>query len=197
LFVANSGNGTIGKYTTAGATIDPALISHLSDPLGIAVSGNNLFITNARDNFVGKYTLSGETVDPTFIGGFTLALAIAASGGYVYISDPEDNSIRKFTTSSGSEVEPFGLAPVGAPVGIAVFGGSLFVTYTDRSGVIGEYEANTGLAINPTLVSGLSGPTGIAVVSASSVPDAGATLALLLVGLTASSALRPVLLRRV
>jgi hypothetical protein len=30
-------NGTIGAYTTAGATVNPALISELSDPIGIGV----------------------------------------------------------------------------------------------------------------------------------------------------------------
>lgn len=199
LFVANSGNGTIGKYTTSGATIDSTLISHVF-PLGIAVSGNDLFVTNAGQMFgaptVGKFTLSGETVDRTFIGGFTLAEAIAASGGYLYISDPEDNSIRKYTTASGSGVDSFRLALVGAPGGIAVSEGSLFVTYADRSGVIGEYDAGTGSAINPALVSGLTAAAGIAVVS-TSVAETGATLALLCGSLVAILALKPFLLRRV
>jgi hypothetical protein len=43
LFVTNAGPGTIGAYTTAGATVNPALISGLNnDPVGIAISGSSV-----------------------------------------------------------------------------------------------------------------------------------------------------------
>jgi pectin methylesterase-like acyl-CoA thioesterase len=42
IFVVNSQTGTIGEYTTSGATVNPALVSGLSLPQGIAVSGGNL-----------------------------------------------------------------------------------------------------------------------------------------------------------
>lgn len=37
IFVANTGNGTIGEYTTSGATVNASLISDLNSPDGIAV----------------------------------------------------------------------------------------------------------------------------------------------------------------
>ena len=37
IFVANNGNGTIGEYTTSGATVNPSLISGLNGPFGLAV----------------------------------------------------------------------------------------------------------------------------------------------------------------
>jgi hypothetical protein len=37
IFVTNFGTGTIGAYTTSGATVDPVLISGLNGPQGIAV----------------------------------------------------------------------------------------------------------------------------------------------------------------
>ena len=37
LFVADEGNGTIGEYTTSGATVNASLITGLSNPWGIAV----------------------------------------------------------------------------------------------------------------------------------------------------------------
>ena len=48
LFVANTGNGTIGEYTTSGGVVNASLVSGLNDPVGIAVSGSNLFVVNAR-----------------------------------------------------------------------------------------------------------------------------------------------------
>src|SRR4030095_11931983 len=74
IFVANFETGTIGEYTTSGATVDPALISGLSLPQGIAVSGGNLFVTSlnltSNTGRIGEYTTSGETVHPALITTF-------------------------------------------------------------------------------------------------------------------------------
>jgi hypothetical protein len=45
IFVANYNDGTMSEYTTSGATVNADLISGLSVPLGIAVSGSDLFCT--------------------------------------------------------------------------------------------------------------------------------------------------------
>ena len=37
LFVANDAGGTIGEYTTSGATVNASLISGLSGPIGLAL----------------------------------------------------------------------------------------------------------------------------------------------------------------
>src|SRR6478672_7305137 len=69
IFVANISIGTIGEYTTSGATVNPALISGLSFPVGIAVSGSDLFVLNTAIGTIGKYTTSGATVNPDLISG--------------------------------------------------------------------------------------------------------------------------------
>ena len=38
IYVTNSGNGTIGKYTTSGGTVNASLVSGLNQPYGIAIS---------------------------------------------------------------------------------------------------------------------------------------------------------------
>ena len=40
LFETNLGNGTIGEYTTSGATVNAALISGLNSPSGIAIAAD-------------------------------------------------------------------------------------------------------------------------------------------------------------
>jgi len=154
IFETNRGttseNGTIGEYTTSGATVNAALVSGLNDPLGIAVSGGNLFVGNAGNCTIGEYTTSGTTVNVALVSGLN------------------------------------------QPSGIAVSGGNLFVT--NGPGTIGEYNATTGATVNASLISGLNRPVGIAVVSAS-VPDASSTWALLLLGLTATFGLKPLLRR--
>lgn len=60
IFVVNSSNGTIGEYTTSGATINASLISGLNSPFDVAVSGTDLYVTNGNGT-IGKYTTSGAT----------------------------------------------------------------------------------------------------------------------------------------
>src|SRR6187551_2688352 len=60
IFVVNFQTGTIGEYLTSGATVDPALVSGLSLPQGIAISGRNLFVTSLNltsdTGRIGEYT---------------------------------------------------------------------------------------------------------------------------------------------
>ena len=41
------GTGTIGEYTTSGGTVNATLVSGLSEPEDIAVSGSNVFVTSS------------------------------------------------------------------------------------------------------------------------------------------------------
>jgi hypothetical protein len=49
--------GTVGEYTTSGATVNASLVPGLSGPFGIAVSGSDLFIMNYSTGTIGEYTL--------------------------------------------------------------------------------------------------------------------------------------------
>jgi hypothetical protein len=64
----------------------------------------------------------------------------------------------------------------GGPYGIAVLGADLFVV-NNGSGTIGEYDAATGAAVNPALITGLSSPRFLA--TAPVVIPEPSTLALL------------------
>src|SRR6266567_4560677 len=90
IFVANFETGTIGEYTTSGATVDPALISGLSLPQGIAVSGGNLLVTSlnvtSESSRIGKYTTSGATVNPALIPGLGPVGDIVVSGERLFIA---------------------------------------------------------------------------------------------------------------
>jgi hypothetical protein len=90
IFVANAGNGTIGEYTTAGAPVNPGLITGLNSPSGIAVSGSDLFVTNSAGaaSTIGEYTTAGATVNPALISGLTDPAGIA-----VLSTVPEPSSL--------------------------------------------------------------------------------------------------------
>ena len=71
LFVAGSPfGGTIGEYTTAGATVNASLITGLELAAGIAIYGDDLFVTNndatglGPPGAVGEYTLSAPRSMP-------------------------------------------------------------------------------------------------------------------------------------
>ena len=49
--------------------MNAALVTGLSNPLGIAVSGADLFVTNAGTDTIGEYTTAGATVNPALISG--------------------------------------------------------------------------------------------------------------------------------
>lgn len=80
LYVVNSGNNTIGEYTTSGTTVNSSLISGLGTSYGIAIFGTNLFISSFSDGTVGEYTTSGATVNPSLITGLYSPVFCAVNG---------------------------------------------------------------------------------------------------------------------
>ena len=71
LFVDNYDSGTIGEYTTSGATVNASLVQlgAQASPQAIAVSGSHLFIGYYANNTgtVGEWTTSGATVNASLI----------------------------------------------------------------------------------------------------------------------------------
>src|SRR3954452_920554 len=110
--------GTIGAYTTAGATVNPALISGLHGPRGIAVSGSDLFVADAMGGTIGQYTTAGATVNPALISGLNFPLGIAVSGSDLFVADAGNGTIGQYTTA-GATVNPALISGLRVPVGIA------------------------------------------------------------------------------
>jgi hypothetical protein len=79
--VTNFNGGTIGKYTTSGATVNATLVSGLGVPVGIAVSEGNLFVTEFYGNTIGEYTTSGATVNAALVSG-------VVSPNFIAVVDP-------------------------------------------------------------------------------------------------------------
>jgi hypothetical protein len=88
LFVSNAGTsnnssivpgtGSIGEYTTSGATINASLITGLNSPDGIAVSGGNLSVVSYFDGTIGEYdAITGAAVNAPLISGLNFPSGIA------------------------------------------------------------------------------------------------------------------------
>jgi hypothetical protein len=163
IFVTNLGSGTIGKYDyTTGGTVNASLVSALSAPTGVAVSGANLFVTNNTSGTIGEYdATTGAAVNASLVSGLSNPDGIAVAGANLFVTNHTSGTIGKYTTTGGT-VNASLVSGLSAPTGIAVSGPNLFVA-NSGSGTIGEYNATTGAAVNASLVSGLSNPTGIAV----------------------------------
>ena len=172
---------TIGAYTTSGATVNPALISGLTDALGIAVSGSNLFVANLNGNTIGEYTTSGATVNASLISGLNFPTDIVVSGPFLFVTnDVASGTVGEYTTS-GATVNASLISGLNFPITIAVSGSDLFVG--TLNGTIAEYTTS-GALVNPALISGLNIPQGIAIVPTiapepSSITLLGVSLAVL------------------
>jgi hypothetical protein len=99
IFETNIGDSTVGAYTTAGATLNAALISGLKVPTGIAVSGVDLFVANATTGTIGEYTTSGTLVNAALITGLDNPSGIALSGSDLFVANANGSgTIGEYTT---------------------------------------------------------------------------------------------------
>jgi len=112
----------------------------------------------------------GATVHDSLVTGLNDPGQIAVFGGNLFVTNegivsngsvlPNTRTIGEYTMSGAPVSVPLA-SGLDFPVGIAVYGGNLFVT--NESGTIGEYTTS-GSTVNASLVSGLDTPVGIAVV---------------------------------
>jgi hypothetical protein len=176
IYVTNFSSGTVGEYTTSGATVNPSLISGLNHPGGIVVSGSNLFVVaGIFGGTIGEYTTSGATVNPSLIPGLNMPGSIAVSGSDLFVMNSGGGTIGEYTTS-GATVNASLVSGLNRPVGIAVDGSDLFVV-NHGSGTIGEYTTS-GAPVNASLVSGLGAFNPAYIAIATPVPEPGTLLLL-------------------
>jgi hypothetical protein len=163
IFETNIASNTVGKYTTAGATVNASLVSGLNYPFTIAVSDTHVFVTNYNSGTIGKYTLAGATVNAALITGLNSPFGIAVSGTNLFVVNFGNGTIGKYTTS-GATVNAALITGLYGAYGIAVSGGNLFVVDAGAptGGTIREYTI-AGATVNETLITGLDFPFGIAV----------------------------------
>jgi hypothetical protein len=190
LFVANGGNGTIGKYNvtevTGASPINVNFISEgLSTPSGIALSadGGTLFVANyTGSSAVGEYNATtGAVINANFIPttthlGNSTAVALSSDGSTIFVahyaqySDIENfglGSVGSYNAKTGAAINAKLITGLKGPVALAVSGDALYVVnsgYTAvGSGGVGQYNSGTGSAINANLITALTGSDGIAV----------------------------------
>jgi hypothetical protein len=121
IFETNLFIDTIGEYTTSGATVNPALISGLNGPIGIAVSGSDLFVVNFNTGTISEYTTSGATVNAALISGLSLPVGVAVLGSDLFVTNEIPGTIGEYTTAGAPVNVPL-ISGLTTPVGIAISG---------------------------------------------------------------------------
>ncbi len=126
IFVTNGANnrGTIGEYTTAGATVNSSLVTGLNNATAVAVSGTDLFVANGSTGTIGEYTTSGAVVNASLVSGLGFPTGIAVSGGNLFVVDSYTGTMGEYTTS-GATVNAQLVTGLNATA-IAVSGTNLF-----------------------------------------------------------------------
>jgi hypothetical protein len=171
IYVTNGGNGTIGEYdAVTGATINAALVSGLSEPTRIAVSGGHIWVAlNGGGNPVAEYdATTGALINASAISqGSCGTLGLAVSGNNLYVLG-QGGCIGLYDATTGAPITvPFITLPPIGPGGynLAVSGGYLYVVFDgfDVLNPVAVYDATTGASINPSLISGLHNAVSIAV----------------------------------
>ena len=143
----------MSEFTTAGGVVNDNLITGLTAPGYLAVSGGNLFIANDFGvNTISEYTIGGTLVDTSLITGLNVPIGVAVSGGDIFVANSGNGTIGEYTTSGGT-VNASLISGLSDPSGIAVGNGDVFVT--TGSGV-GEWTTSGGV-VNASLLPSVFG----------------------------------------
>jgi 6-phosphogluconolactonase (cycloisomerase 2 family) len=181
LYVSDFSDGTVTAYTfdPNTNTVTPAFgfntITGLKMPTGLAIgAGTTLFVasygTGTGAGMIGAYDNEGGTLSANMITGLDLPTGVVVNGNMLYVSDQGGNiGAYKFDPQKliVLAATPAFIKGLDAPTGLALGPGNSLFVVSALAGTVNQNllssTGNTAVA-NPTpFISGLSGPTGIAV----------------------------------
>jgi hypothetical protein len=163
IYVTNAGNGMIGEYTTAGAAVNPALLTGLSSPYGIAVLGSSLFVAEQGSGKVDEYDATTLKLLAS-VSGLSSPAGVAVLGSSLFVAEQGSGKVDEYDATTLKLLAS--VSGLSSPAGVAVLGSSLFVV-NSGNGTIDEYDATTLKLVKAGRVTGLGGgPYGIAVLGA-------------------------------
>ena len=162
--------GTVGVYSTSGATINSNLITGLNYPYGVAVSGTNLFVCNYGAGTIAEYTTSGAAVNTNLISGLSAPGSIAISGTNLFILENNGSYLGEYTTSGAIVNSNLISGLAGGAESIAIYGSELFLNQRNGgfgAGGVGEYTLGptpgTLVSSNLSFITGLYEPNSVVV----------------------------------
>jgi PEP-CTERM motif len=153
LLVANQTSRTLGEYSLNGTPIDAPLLTGLSSPQALAVSGADIFVGNYGPSMsVGEYTTSGEVVNASLITGLQNVQSIAVSGSDLFILNGTniDNLVVSEYDTSGNVINASLITGLASVYSIAIADGNLLAPSKTS---VAEYDLSGNL-INASFAPG-------------------------------------------
>ena len=92
--------GTVGEYTTSGATVNASLINPNGTPAGLAVAGGDLYVAEYNTGAIGKYITAGVPINTSLITGANGPGIMAVAGNDLFVSN-YNTGIGEYTLSGG------------------------------------------------------------------------------------------------
>jgi hypothetical protein len=152
------------------------IFGEINGGAGLALSGTTLYVANNFANTITAYdTGSGTPIGtPPLIYGFTQGTngdilsgpyGLVISGNNLFVSnDAGSGFIGKYNLTTGAFIDHFIMTPGIRTYGLAISGTNLFVATGSDGGVnIEEFDANSGVELDSSFVSGLQYVYGIAI----------------------------------
>jgi len=169
VYIADTGNNVIKKWTLASNTVTTLVASGLNGPAGVAVDGaGNVYIADSGNNAIKKWMVTTKLVATLVASGLNGPAGVAVDGvGNVYIADTGNNAIKNWTAVSNS-VTTLVASGLNGPTGLAVDGaGNVFISDSGNNAVKKWIAANN--LVVTVVGSALNDPQGIAVDGAGNV----------------------------
>ncbi len=162
VYIADSNNNAIKKWTAATGALTTLVSSGLKYPNGVAVdSAGNVYIADSNNNAIKKWTAASGTVTTLVSSGLNLPWGVALdSVGNVYFADHNNKAIKKWAVANGmvTTLVSSGLA---APYGVAVDGAGNVYIADYNNNVIVKWTAATGTVTTPLFA--MNNPQAVAV----------------------------------
>src|SRR5437870_11200529 len=128
IFVSSPSNGTVGEYNLDGTTVNASLITGLTGPAGLALSGNKLYaVTDVGSGTVGEYdATSGAAINATLVTGLSSPQALVLSGNNLYVTNSIANGfVGLYDATTGAAINTSLVTGQYYSEGIAISGNNL------------------------------------------------------------------------
>jgi DNA-binding beta-propeller fold protein YncE len=169
VYIADSGDNEIKKWSAANNTVNTLVSLGVSSPFGVAADGaGNVYIADSGDNEIEKWSAANDTMATLVPLGLNHPYGVALdSAGNVYIADTFNNAIKEWTAANNT-VTTLVSSGLNEPSGVAVDGaGNVYIADSGNNAIKEWMAAND--TVTPLVSSGLNYPFGVAVDGAGNV----------------------------
>ena len=163
VFIADTYNNAIKKWTPASGNVTTLVSSGLNFPSSVAVdSSGNVFIADRSNNAIKKWNAGNNSVSNIVTTGLNLPNGVAVDvAGNVYIADTYNNAIKKWTAANNT-VTTLANSGLNLPMGLAVDGaGNVYAA--DRNNNAVKKWTVTSNSVTTLIATGLNLPNSVAV----------------------------------